>query len=309
MNGRMAPMGPLTARFSAATLLLLLACGGGEPSEIPGADGPEWTDLASQTTGRRTFLAFRTASVDSVLPGCDSEGACARVALTIPTFPEARPQLQDALHRHVVDLAELEVDPEEAPLDAELLQELSARLAHGFLQDYRDFVADFPDPSAGWFLERSVEVEAASPEFLTLGMREHWYTGGAHANGRVRYRTLDAASGAEFSLRELLRTGFEEPLRLAGERAFRVARDLGDMDDLGAEGFFESAAGRFSLNENFAPMVDGLAFHYDAYEIAAYAAGPTDLVIPWEEIADLILADGPLADFVGLSNRSLGAPQ
>jgi hypothetical protein len=32
-------------------------------------------------------------------------------------------------------------------------------------------------------------------------------------------------------------------------------------------------------------------------------------VIPWEEITDLILVDGPLADFVGLSNRSPGAPQ
>ena len=96
---------------------------------------------------------------------------------------------------------------------------------------------------------------------------------------------------------------------LAGERAFRLARELKETDDLAVAGFFESAAGRFALNENFAPTVDGLAFHYDAYEIAAYAAGPTDLLIPWEEIADLILADGPLANFVGLSTRSPGAPQ
>ena len=292
-----------------AGLVGLLACGGEEGAESPGEDGPAWTDLASQTTGRRTFLAFRTAAVDSVLPGCDADGPCARVALTIPTFPEARPQLQDALHRHVVDLAELELGPADGALDADLLQELSARLAHAFLEDYRDFVADFPDPSAGWFLERWVEVEAASPDFLTLGMRELWYTGGAHSNGRARYRTLDAATGAELSLPELLRPGFEEPLRLAGERAFRTARELEETDDLAAAGFFESTAGRFALNENFAPTVEGLAFHYDAYEIAAYAAGPTDLVIPWEEITDLILVDGPLADFVGLSNRSPGAPQ
>jgi hypothetical protein len=178
-----------------------------------------------------------------------------------------------------------------------------------FLEAFREFAADFPDSPGGWFLERTVEVEAASPDLLALGMEELTYTGGAHPNSRKRYRTLDPETGAVLSLSDLLQPGFEERLRSAGERAFRAVRGLGPEVDLAEAGFFQASGGRFELNDNFAPLGDGLAFHFDPYEIAAYAAGPTDLIIPWSEISELIPINGPLADFVGSTPRTSGEPQ
>jgi hypothetical protein len=281
---------------------------------------PGWSDLASRVTGRRTFLAFRVLRVDSALSGCDGTGPCARVSMTMPTFPEAETGLQDALHRQVVDLMDLwSEEPGSVPdpgaplpetlLDAATVEVLAARVAHTFLEGYREFVTDFPDASGEWFLERTTEVEAASPDLMALGMEERTYTGGAHPNSRKRYRTLDPETGAVLSLPDLLRPGFEESLRSAGERAFRRARGLDPDADLAGAGFFEASSGRFELNDNFAPVGDGLAFRFDPYEIAAYAAGPTDLIIPWSEIHELIPTEGPLAHFVGSITRSPGEPQ
>ncbi len=44
----------------------------------------------------------------------------------------------------------------------------------------------------------------------------------------------------------------------------------------------------FTLPENFALRDEGLAFYYNPYDVAPYAMGPTEIVLSWEEIKDLL---------------------
>jgi hypothetical protein len=50
----------------------------------------------------------------------------------------------------------------------------------------------------------------------------------------------------------------------------------------------------FALNDNFSIGANGITFFYNPYEIASYADGPTELLMTYREINELIKPDGPL---------------
>jgi len=45
--------------------------------------------------------------------------------------------------------------------------------------------------------------------------------------------------------------------------------------------------------ENWNLLLDGLQINFDVYEVAPYAAGPQHVLIPWEDLVDLIDPSGP----------------
>jgi hypothetical protein len=80
-----------------------------------------------------------------------------------------------------------------------------------------------------------------------------------------------------------LKEGYEEKLTQLGEKAFRKERALTDTASL-QKNYFEFPANKFTLNQNYGFTKEGIVFYYNSYEIAAYAAGPTEVIIPYEEI-------------------------
>jgi hypothetical protein len=60
------------------------------------------------------------------------------------------------------------------------------------------------------------------------------------------------------------------------------------MDDLYADGY--------RCDANFYLSEKGIVFHYDQYEIASYADGPIDVVIPFEDIKPFLLISDLLED-------------
>ena len=50
------------------------------------------------------------------------------------------------------------------------------------------------------------------------------------------------------------------------------------------ENYYEFPDDKFQLNQNYGFRKDGIVFYYNNYEIAPYAAGPTEVVIPYESV-------------------------
>jgi hypothetical protein len=48
---------------------------------------------------------------------------------------------------------------------------------------------------------------------------------------------------------------------------------------------------KIPVTENFGLMENGILFDYPPYEIASYAAGEIDLLITYEELADILLIE------------------
>lgn len=158
-----------------------------------------------------------------------------------------------------------------------------------------NFLADYQRDGKGtppWSESRQVQAVANTPQVFSLLLGMDGYSGGAHGNSRVEYRSYDPKTGRRYGLGDWLKKGYEKPLQELGEKAFRKARGLSSGDNLNDFGFtFEDG---FKLNDNYAATPQGLVFYYNPYEIASYADGPTELAIPYSELKDWLLPKGPL---------------
>jgi hypothetical protein len=164
------------------------------------------------------------------------------------------------------------------------------KLADEFIGNYESVKKDFPDYTTGWFLERSVEVIHNTPEVLSLVSTETSYTGGAHPNSHSTYTSFDMALCEQIGLGDILTEGYEQKLNRVAEKRFREIKQLEPNQSLADAGFWFDDD-NFALNDNFAICCDGLVFYFNAYEITSYAGGPTRLVIPYEDIKDIIRKD------------------
>jgi hypothetical protein len=164
-------------------------------------------------------------------------------------------------------------------------------LAETFIESYKKTQADFPDYTTGWTLEREASVVFSSDSLISLAFTEMSFTGGAHPSARKAYSCLRLSDGSVVGLDDFLVQGYEEELTRAGEMAFREARGLQTDESLEDAGFWFEG-GTFRLNGNFAMTAAGLVFHFNAYEIAPYAMGPTEFAIPYEDISSLIRKEG-----------------
>ncbi|MBK8452636.1 MAG: DUF3298 and DUF4163 domain-containing protein [Thiofilum sp.] len=153
-----------------------------------------------------------------------------------------------------------------------------------------------PEVSTPWTLERSIAIVFSTDAILTLKFSEYSYMGGAHPASGQSYYTLNRHNGKPYKLSDLLNNGYEDELNIIGERIFRADKKI-PADQMLTEAGYEFPNGNFALNSNFAATQEGLVFYFNSYEIAPYALGPTELTIPYQDIPNLIRADGPLAAF------------
>jgi hypothetical protein len=169
--------------------------------------------------------------------------------------------------------------------------EASGRSMHeigaGFVQDFDDFKAEMPDLVSGWYYSAIVNVEVLTDSLISLSVDEEYYTGGAHGGHGTYFINVVPGTGETFTLDAFLRDGFEEPLRALGEKAFRDVHSIPDTASL-QDNYFEFPDDRFQLNQNYGFRKEGIAFFYNNYEIAPYAAGPTEVLIPYEALEEWI---------------------
>jgi hypothetical protein len=122
---------------------------------------------------------------------------------------------------------------------------------------------------------------------------EYSYLGGAHPNTARTYRSYDLQTGEPITLNAIFSPAALAEVEHLAEVDFRRARGVPPGASLEEEGFwFEE--GQFALNDNWAIVDDGLLFYYNPYEVAAYAAGPTEVVVSAPDVARLALPGSPV---------------
>jgi hypothetical protein len=144
-----------------------------------------------------------------------------------------------------------------------------------------------PDLVSGWYYSARVNVDVLVDTLISLSVEEEYYTGGAHGGHGTYFINLSPGTGDAYTLDRFLKEGYQEPLRLLGEQVFRDVRSIPDSASL-VENSFEFPGDRFQLNQNYGFMKEGIAFFYNSYEIAPYAAGPTEVLIPYEMLREWI---------------------
>ena len=111
-------------------------------------------------------------------------------------------------------------------------------------------------------------------KLATFAVRYYGYTGGPHGVGGSEYLTVDMTTHKVLTLPDIID---QKKLSEVKELLWSFYTDDGRIKD---EDAFTKKTD-FDVSKNFYLAHDGIHFIYHVYEIASYAEGEQDLVIPW----------------------------
>ncbi len=155
--------------------------------------------------------------------------------------------------------------------------------------------ADFGQDTSVQFMIYTVDAETKvlldAPRYLSAEVSSYVYLGGAHGNGNTAYVTLHKATGRRVALEEI----FSEPKALQPlvERAFLEANKAKGMSDeeTTLENLLLSPEMGLPFPSNFCIVAEGIRMIYNPYEVTAYALGPTEFTLSWEQLGQLANRD------------------
>jgi hypothetical protein len=148
--------------------------------------------------------------------------------------------------------------------------------------------------SAGSFYDQSYELISPPGNLVSLKFQIMIYIqGAAHPGTHMRTVTYDLEAGSDVRLEQLFLPGSNYLERIAN---YCIAQ-LGSRNI----GFESSSNGAQPLQENYGNWnitSDGLLITFEEYQVAAYAAGPQEVNVPYAELQSIIDPHGPLAGFL-----------
>jgi len=212
--------------------------------------------------------------------GCKADTLqCAYFEVTYPVF--------SGLDTGVVKMIQQKQDAAVSLGNPESQGQSMQEIGEIFINDYDDFKSEIPESFGGWHYTAKVNVEVLTDSLLSMSVNDEYYTGGAHGGSGVYFINMNPRTGAEFTLDNFLKPDYHEVMTSLGNKIFRKSRELADTVSL-SENYFEFPEDKFELNKNYGFKKEGIVFYYNSYEIAPYAAGPTEVLIPYDDLKDWI---------------------
>ena len=130
------------------------------------------------------------------------------------------------------------------------------------------------EPELGFSSNTWMMFVGQKEKLATFAVRYYSYTGGPHGVGGNVYLTVDMTTHKVLTLSDIIE---QKKLPEVKELLWSFYTDYGRIKD--EEAFTKKTD--FDVSKNFYLAHDGIHFIYHEYEIASYAAGEQDLVIPW----------------------------
>ncbi len=161
--------------------------------------------------------------------------------------------------------------------------------AANFLSEYEKSLKENTN-GASWYLETNGTVNANTKNVLSYAIGQSMYTGGAHPNTYLAFYNFNKENGNQITLADIFGANFDAALNKVIDTEFRKMKGLDATDNLQDKaGLFEN---KITYTNNFGIEKKGITFYYNAYDIAAYVYGPTDLFIPWENLTGIMSEPG-----------------
>jgi hypothetical protein len=166
-----------------------------------------------------------------------------------------------------------------------IIDTLLQRSATDFMQGYSNDTAAHSRGAYYQFMD-SILVVRQDSSLITLQERSYSYTGGAHGMYGTNLMNYDINAHRRLQLGDIITDGMRNHLTDIAEKIFRRDEKLSPTASLGDNYFFKD--NKFTLPDNFLITPTGLRFVYHPYEIKPYAAGETELFIPYTTIRGLL---------------------
>ena len=136
------------------------------------------------------------------------------------------------------------------------------------------------------YLEMSYTVELANDKIISVSFANSTYTGGAHPNHYSLTINFDLQTGREIKLADLFKPN-STYLKVISDYSIEALKEkAGDMTD---DEWIATGAGPETKNfESWNIKKTGILINFDPYQVAAYAAGPQDVLIPYEKLKSIL---------------------
>lgn len=129
------------------------------------------------------------------------------------------------------------------------------------------------------------KILQAQGKVVTVVLNSSSYLGGAHGSAAQHYYNFDLKEQKQIKLEDLLRPQQKTALEKLAHEAFKTwVADSKLADNVGE---YEQAW-PFKLSDNFLLGEQGLILQYGEYEIGPYVVGLPRLVIPYDQLQDVL---------------------
>jgi len=142
-----------------------------------------------------------------------------------------------------------------------------------------------------------IDILNNSGNIISFRQTTSIYEGGAHPNTLFAYKNYNLKTGKEIKLSDVFSGNYLPVLTKIAEKKFRKFYDVSQNESLENAGFWFDK-GIFRLNDNYSFNTFAVTFQFNSYEVAAYAMGAPEIIIPYSEIKSIIRPDGLLGKFI-----------
>lgn len=225
-------------------------------------------------------LSFKEQTFEkkSTLP-CKSN--CPQISIKIPIAQDV-PIVSDSINKKVFSVLKEIVYFGENPFDSTDYNELTA----SFIGSYEEMRKKFPEDTFGWEAKIEGNVEYQSDSILNIKINHYTFTGGAHGYQGYRSLLFNPKTGKTITNKQLFVN--ENNFKAFAEKQFRTKYKIPANSSINATGLmFENE--KFNLPVNIFYTKDGLLLYYNSYEVASYADGPKELLLPYETINNYLV--------------------
>jgi len=152
--------------------------------------------------------------------------------------------------------------------------------ANIFIKEYEKDKNEFPELSP-YEAEISISKSLITSKIISIKTKQYTFTGGAHGNSSTSFLNFDPQTGLLITKSSLFKnkkefTDFVEVL-------FRKENNISEKEPINSTGFwFENDT--FNLPETIGFSNNNVILIYNQYEIASYADGAIELIIPIEKV-------------------------
>jgi len=229
-------------------------------------------------------LSIKDHEVEKKLGDCNSkEGRCLNLKLKYPEIENGNENLRKTVNGFIKEflinsmvMGEGENNGNVETIDTAIIE---------LEEEFRDFIDDLNFPTPNWSLESTVDVTFSDSLYFAISMSNYSYTGGAHPNYYASKKIFNKETGELLNLLNIVKD--TSSLKKLVETNFRKEVEISPTESLSAAGFwFEND--QFKLPLNIGMTNDGLEFYYNPYEVAPYAQGAIEVILPFSEIEKLL---------------------
>ena len=159
--------------------------------------------------------------------------------------------------------------------------------------------SDLPAETQSSTLDAGYDFHYANDSLISVAFTEGSYSrGAAHGNSMTQVLNYDLKSGKKIALADL----FKDKSKYLSVIASYCQKELKDRakkpDAMILEELIDYGAGPRADNYRAWNITrKGLWITFDPYQVAAYAAGPQYILVPYSVLKDIIKPDGPIAMF------------